>query len=41
MFLSEKVAVPANGEVRLTQQQIETYLDFDLEFLEVAKENAP
>ena len=35
--LSEQVATPTVSEVSLTRQQIETYLDFDPEFLEVAK----
>lgn len=36
--LSEQLATPAAGEVPLTRQQIETHLDFDPEFLEVAKD---
>jgi hypothetical protein len=35
--LSEQVATPTAHELPLTRQQIEGYLDFDPEFLDVAK----
>lgn len=35
--LSEHVAAPSAGELPLTRQQIETYLDFDPAFLDIAK----
>ncbi len=35
--LSERVAAPSAGGIPLTRQQIQTYLDFDPEFIDVAK----
>jgi hypothetical protein len=35
--LSEHVAAPSAGELPLTRQQMESYLDFDPAFLDVAK----
>jgi hypothetical protein len=35
--LSEQVAVPGTRELPLTRQQLESYLDFDPEFIDVAR----
>jgi hypothetical protein len=36
--LSERVALLPSETIALTQQQVETFLDFDPEFLDVAKD---
>jgi hypothetical protein len=36
--LTESVAASTSGEFGLTRQQLETYLDFDPDFLDTAKD---